>query len=278
MALPAFTPPVRRNVLVDTFEVEPAHSDVTDDFLTNDTEEDIARGDDLWNNHTSTPGLPDAKTVNKKVLLLNRKAQARAYIYDYETGRYRDVRSGNLVPEWRVRNDVLRVSNFSRNEMRDLTAKLNRGEITLQRWYDTMRRLMKDSYRAAWIASIGGKENYDKRQQALFGRAVKSQYGWLDKFLADIKSGKQVLGGRAMVRAGMYGEATNAVYQNSLLDRAIANGMDYCIRVRTAMESCPTCVTEAARGITPIKDAVKIGDSECLSKCKCYFILGRSSD
>jgi hypothetical protein len=268
----------RSNVVIDTFDVTPATSDETDAFLTNDTDEDVQRSDDLWNSHTSTPGLPDAHTVNKKVLLLNRRAQRKAYIYDYGTGRYRFAESGRLVPERQVRNDVIRIGNFSRNEMRELTAKLNRHEITLQRWYDTMRKMMKDSYRAAWIASIGGKENYDKRQQALFGRAVKSQYVWLDNFLNQVKSGKQQLNGRAMIRAGMYGEATNAIFQNALLDRAKTNGMNYCVRVRTAIESCPTCVTQAARGIVPINEAVRIGDSECRSNCKCYFIFGKSSD
>lgn len=263
----------------DFNSVQPASDDETQAFLESDTASDINAGDDLWNKRSGLPGLLEARNeiAGRGII---RNAQRKEYTFDPASGRYRYNDSGRLVPESIIRSAMARISNASRDDMRDITKKLNQGDISLDRWYKTMRQLMKDAYRDAWIISIGGRANYDKRQQALFGRAVKGQYKYLNNFLNDIKTGKQKLDGRAVIRAGMYGSAAKTVYQNALTAAAIGRGMKMARRIRTATESCPDCirlgitVSDAAAnpdlGYVPIAQLVPFGDSECKSHCQCY--------
>jgi hypothetical protein len=160
--------------------------------------------------------------------------------------------------------------------MRGITQQLVNGEISQDQWYRAMRKAMKDQYRASWIASIGGIENYNRGEAARMGWAVRPQYRWLDNFLLEIQSGKQPLNGFAIRRAGMYARAGNVIYQNNLVRIAEQNGKREVRRVLGENEShChetldrPGCVELAAKGFVPMPQFVPLGDAACYSHCLC---------
>lgn len=275
LSLPKFLASVRRPFMRDAGYVRPL-SDV--ELFLEFAEEDASSSVTLWNQTAGVYGLLHANVrEGSDGIVLNARTPAEVY-WDDEDGVFRYVLSGRLVPQDRVKLGVLRVSRAQEQAMRDLTMRLVNGEISKLQWYEQMRQLMRDQYRAAWIASIGGKQNYNRRQRALFGRAVAPQYRWLNNFLDQLNSGAQPLNGFAVVRAGMYARAGNAVYQNNLLAVAQSNGFKYARRVLSPNENhCHDsrahhgCVELAAKGWIPINEMVPIGEATCIVHCLCKY-------
>jgi len=200
--------------------------------------------------------------------------------FDVVDGVWRYVGSNYRVPASRVRLGVLRLSRYSERQFRELTVQLVNGEINRERWYATMRKAMKDEYRAAYLASIGGIENYTRSEISKFGWRMRPHYRWLNNFLDQLNTGQQALNGRAVIRAGMYGRAVNGVYQNELFRIATENGMREGLRVLGRNEShChdsinrPGCIELAAMGWVPLDEAVPIGEATCYSNCLCHYIF-----
>lgn len=242
------------------------------------SDEDYTPSVQLWNNRAGVHGLLQAKVqAGSETAVHHARVKAEVY-WDDEEGVFRYVLSGRRVPVDRVALGTLRVSRAQEQAMRDLTQMLVNGQISKSQWYKQMRALMRDQYRAAWIASIGGEGNYNRRQRALFGRAVAPQYRWLNNFLDQLNSGAQPLNGFAVVRAGMYARAGNAVYQNNLLAVAQANGFKYARRVLSPNENhCHDshthhgCIELAAKGWVPINEMVPIGEATCIVHCLCKY-------
>jgi len=226
------------------------------------------------------PELLDAKGIAGTGFNLRTHARnpVEAY-FDFEEGVYRYIKSGRKVPDYRLALGGLRVAKAQERAMRELTVRLANGEISQQYWYDQMRLMMKNQYRAHYIASIGGVGNYDRSEISRFGWRMRPQYRWLDNFLLQIQNGTQPLNAFAIRRAGMYARAGNGIYQNERLRIAERNGMTEARRVLGVTDDhChpdkkgrPGCVELAAMGFVPIGQAVPIGDASCFSNCLCKF-------
>jgi len=263
-----------------TDDVEPVHV-LTEEELREFLEDisDLKDTINLWNRVSGIPGLLNAR--------LQTEVQQQAYkpvatFFDVEDGVWRYVRSNRRVPQKYVRLGVLRVSKASEQQMRELTTRLVNGEIGRQEWYDAMRTMMKNEYRADFLAAIGGIENYDRSQISRFGWRMRPHYRWLNNFMEEILSGKQALNGRAVIRAGMYGRAGNSIYQNELLEVATRSGMREGIRDLGETENhCndtinrPGCVELSELGWVPITQLVPLGDASCYSNCLCSYRFRR---
>ena len=226
----------------------------------------------LWEEKAGIPGILEANVANFPKIELYRHARNPVEaIFDFVAGVWRYIVSGRKVPVTRLALGGIRVAKSQERVLRDLTIRLINGEINQQEWYDQMRKNMKDQYRASWLASIGGVQNYDRTEISRFGWAVRPQYRWLDNFLLEIQTGKQPLNAFAIRRAGMYARAGNAIYQNNLLKIAERNGKTEVKRVLGVTDDhChpdkkgrPGCVELAALGWVPMSQAVPIGDASC---------------
>lgn len=258
--------------------VRPFNHVETQEFLSDNA--DLRDTIDLWNQYAGIRGLLEG---SQKTQAVQHARHLVEVYFDFATGRYRYIISNKLVPIGRVRLGVLRVSNAKQLQMRDLTVLLIIGTISKDLWYRRMRTHMLDQYRASWIASIGGVQNYDKRQQALFGRAAAPQYRWLDNFLDQLNTGRQFLDGSAVIRAGMYSRAGNAIYQNNLLAVARANGFRMARRILGENEnhcvdsaSRSGCIELAAIGWVNIDTIVQISNATCLTNCLCVYEFRKS--
>ena len=214
---------------------------------------------------------------NVRTITQNARPRAEVF-FDFASGRWRYLKSGRLVPISRVRLGVLRVAKAQELAIRRLSAQLVNGEISQAQWYNGMRKLIKDQYRASWIASIGGVENYNRSEVSKFGWAVRPQYRWLDNFLNELQTGKQPLNGRVALRAAMYARAGNGMYQNNLRKIAEQNGFTEARRILGENEShCNDsgshegCIEQAALGWQPIGQVLEIGSATCLSNCLCQM-------
>jgi len=196
--------------------------------------------------------------------------------FDAITGVWRYVVAGRRVPDFRIKMGVQRVANAVQRDLRELTTQLVNGEISRQQWYDSMRSTMKHEYRAAYLASIGGLENYDRSEISKFGWRMRPHYRWLNNFLAEIESGDQPLNGFAVMRAGMYARAANGIYENERMRVAAEAGYREARRKLGPNENhCettlnrPGCIDLAAMGWIPIDQMIPIGAATCLSHCLC---------
>jgi len=244
----------------------------TQEFLedTSDLDDTIK----LWDTKAKLTGILTARMID----VVQQARQLAEVYFDFTTGRYKYIRAGRRIPDKYINSANVRLAKSQELAFRDLTKQLIDGEISDQQWYNSMRKMMKDQYRASYIASIGGVENYTRSEISKFGWRVRPQYRWLDNFLIELQNGKQPKDGRAVIRAGMYARAGNAIYQNNLLRIAEQNGMTMARRVLGVTDQhChdsgdrPGCVELAAKGFVPIGQAVEIGSASCYSNCLCSF-------
>lgn len=260
--------------------VRPYSFEETEAFLNDPNIETTLR---LWDAHSGYAGLLLAVEVvnihNNDKLRLQAYTPAEVF-FDYITGVFRYRRSGRLVPDKYLALGNVRVSRAVEKELYHLTEQLRIGEISTQYWYDAMRATMRDQYRAAYIASIGGRANYTASEIAKFGWRVRPHYAWLDNFLYEIQSGKQPLNSFASRRAKMYARAGASIYQNNRLRVAEQHGFRYAKRVLGPTEAhChdtlrnPGCQELADLGYVPMLDVVPIGDASCYSNCLCRYIF-----
>lgn len=266
--------PVRRRYADENVHIRPLTEDELQDWL-EDTD-DLQATIDLWDKLSGIPGLLDTRPV------IEVKQQARRLaeiFFDQATGVWRYVIAGRRVPDFRIKMGVQRVAGAVQRDLRDLTSRLVSGEISRQQWYDAMRYTMKQEYRAAYLASIGGLENYTRAEVSKFGWRMRPHYRWLNNFLAEIESGKQPLNGFAVVRAGMYARAANGIYENERMRVAAEAGYREARRkLGPNEEHCtdpdrisirPGCVELADMGWMPIDEMVPLGEALCLSNCLC---------
>lgn len=280
--LPALIP--RRPYRDDRTYVRPLDEEELQEFL-EDTS-DIQGTLDLWNKHSGLPGILEGtvREEDRKTLQTHAPRRLVDIYFDRKIGFWRYVQSGRRIYPSRVRSGVMRISKFSERSMRDLTRQLVNGEISREAWYRSMRQMMKDEYRAAYLASIGGLDNYDRSEVSKFGWRMRPHYRWLNNFLEELNSGKQPLNGFAVNRAGMYGRAGNSIYWNNMANVAEENGFDEYLRILGEndnhchdTESTNGCIELAALGWQPMSRFVPIGGATCLSNDLCTLKFRRSA-
>lgn len=241
---------------------------------------DLQNTIDLWDAHSGIPGMLSATLTGPRAntgIEVNVRTKAEVY-FDALSGRYRYVISERLVPVSRQALGALRVARYQEGIIKDITQRMVRGEISEAVWYNLMRKELKDQYRSAYLASIGGRINYTRSEVSRFGWVVRPQYRWLDNFLNELNSGAQPKNGFAVRRAMMYARAGAGIYQNSLFKVAERNAIRFARRVLGVTDfhchdtaTRPGCVELAMDGYVPMRQVVMISDAACLSNCLCRF-------
>jgi hypothetical protein len=193
----------------------------------------------------------------------------KPYTYDPNSGRYR-YPNGRLVPEQYVRNMILKLSRAAETEARQLASDLQNGKITVDEWYKETRENLKALYRN--VSDLArGNNPYSKQDAGRLGALIKAQIQYLNKFAKGLADGTIPMDGKALVRAGMYADAANGIYEQMKRYEAMKAGMTKEKRVLGAAEHCEDCVDYAGRGWQPIGSLPPIGQSRCMSRCHCHF-------
>ena len=187
------------------------------------------------------------------------------------TGRYRDRATGRFVKELQVRADLDKYIDAKNTRLDALANQLRNREISLADWQLQMRNEMRMMHNNAAMVAKGGKAQMTQADWGRTGRELRSQYEYLDKWAADIASGKVPLDGRLAQRAKLYGQAARGTYEQSRRAQAADKGNEEEQRILHAAESCVDCIQYAALGWQPIGSLPKIGDSQCRSRCRCTF-------
>ena len=250
-------------------------SSSTDNYLllTVDKGSDLLFMQELWDNYSRLPNLLNAHDRDYPY--------PRGYVWDSQKRRYYRP-SGRPVSDRQLRAAAKRVSAEASRRAKKETQQLIAGVIILAVWYSRMRDLLAALYKTIWLVSIGGFVFDDNTQRNLFYLFIMAQFNYFDNFTTQIETGEQVLDGRAVARAGMYGGHGYSEWQNLRLLHAPEVGYVEVRRILAPIEferHCsekenlhsdrPGCVEIAARGWIPIAEMVPIGDCICYSNCLC---------
>lgn len=197
-------------------------------------------------------------------------------------GRYVDLQTGRFVPFIEVRDALESMMQSARDTMHDLTQQLIDQQISLADWQASMMSEIRLAHTAAGAAANGGWAQMSQADWGATGQLVREQYDFLRNFAGEIADGTQLLDGRALVRADMYGEAARGSFETMQTRyQLINNGMEEEIRILGEADHCDGCLEQAALGWQPIGTLDEIGEEECLTKCHCtkkYRKMGPDSE
>ena len=187
------------------------------------------------------------------------------------TGRYQDRATGRYVSELSVRGDLDKYIDAKNSVLDDLANQLRNREISLADWQLQMRTEIRNMHNAAAMVAKGGRDQMTYADWGRTGRRLRDQYAYLDKWAADIASGKVPLDGRLAQRAKLYGNAARGTYEQERRAVGVEKGNTQEMRILHAKESCSDCIEYAALGWQPIGTLPQIGDSVCRQNCACTF-------
>jgi hypothetical protein len=187
------------------------------------------------------------------------------------TGRYVNRATGRYVSELSVRADLDTYIVNKNAGLDALANQLRNREISLADWQLQMRNEMRNMHNAAAMVAKGGREQMTYADWGRTGRELRSQYEYLDKWAADIASGKAPIDGRLNTRATLYGDASRGTYEQQRRVMAADKGNEEECRILHSAESCDDCAKWEVNvlGWQPIGTLPKIGDSICRTRCRC---------
>lgn len=182
--------------------------------------------------------------------------------YDPKTKRFRSEK-GRFLSREEVRTQIEKTVERVGRKNRDLTGRLNSGEIDLKAWKKQMRENIKTMHTLTAAVGKGGRKQMTKSDWGKVGAEIKKQYKYLDKFESDLKK-KKVSPKAAEYRATLYARNARVAFADM---ESRANEGRPCRRVLHASESCSECRAWANKGY--VDDQPRIGSLKCGTGCKC---------
>lgn len=195
------------------------------------------------------------------------------YTWDTRLRRYRDSR-GRIVARSTIRKAIDDAIAALETTARQLALQLRAADITLAEWEVSMRVLVKDSHLFSAAAVRGGFDRMTAGDFGRVGQLVRTQYGYLDNFAAQLASGEQALNGYMLNRAGMYaqqGRVTHEAFtQSDQRKEARRRGGELQARnILGDADHCDECESLTRRGWIAERDMPLPGTRTCRSRCHC---------
>jgi hypothetical protein len=204
------------------------------------------------------------------------------YRYNTAAGRYIGP-DGRFVNQQTIRAELDKVMDGITDKMVSLSTSFRTGVIDGQTFQVQAMGLIKRTHLASAALEKGGWAQLTQSDFGRVGQVVRQEYAYFNNLISQIESGKQRLDGTLDNRMRLYGQAGRGTYHKFERESRAGQGYDEVKRVRNARDSChandkrPGCVEEAARGFVPLADLVMIGDTTCLSNCRCDLVYKNSA-
>lgn len=193
--------------------------------------------------------------------------------------RYYDLQSGVFVSYTKVADGLEKMMDASALNMNALTQKLIDGNISLANWQTGMMKEIKNVHVASAALSNGGWAQMSSSDWGATGQLIREQYDYLRNYAKEIADGTQALDGRALVRSDLYADAANGTYWEMSKRSFSADGYDEGRRILEAgADHCDDCLEYASEGWMPIDDIPEIGNSQCLTRCRCEIEFRKSTE
>lgn len=179
---------------------------------------------------------------------------------------------GRFVKDSEVRRAVGVVLNKAKAEARGLGARLAAGTISIPDFQLQMMEAVKTLHLLSASIARGGIHNLTPADFGRIGQRLRDNYRRLDNFAADVAADRMTPR-QIEMRAGMYvGNARGQSYENEKREAMTEAGMEEERRILGDAEHCPDCIEAALLKWQPIGTLPEIGDTICISNCRCYFI------
>ncbi len=192
--------------------------------------------------------------------------------------QYYSLDSGRFVPRSAIRDGLESLIDASAIRMNNLAEKLQAGSISLADWQMGMMQQIKAANIASAALANGGWAQMTQSNWGATGQMIREQYDYLRNFATQIANGEQPLDGRFLVRSDMYGDAANGTYSEMERRSMAEDGYDEGRRIlESGADHCDDCEQYASEGWMPIEDIPAIGDSACVTRCRCTIEYRNSS-
>lgn len=130
---------------------------------------------------------------------------------------------------------------------------------------------IKSGHLIACVIAFGGFNFIRENEYRTGEQAANFHFAFWENFVTGVFLGTILIDNNFAPRTGMYGAGVFSTFQNSIRARELAAGKTQERRFLGASDHCPTCINQAALKWQPIGSLKAIGDSECKSRCRCYF-------
>ena len=196
-----------------------------------------------------------------------------AWQWDARTKRYRDTTSGRYLSPAKMTVLRDRFLDAQGEKARGAAARLATGTRTVTEWQQDLRKCVKQTFVDQYVLARGGRRQMTPRDWGALGQMLREQYGYLNGFAAEVASGA-LTQAQIASRGELYlnssrqafekGQAASWGVRLSLVpadgraecrsnckcslkyEQAETPGIVNVYWVRSAAESCPTCVLMSA--------------------------------
>ena len=199
--------------------------------------------------------------------------------YGWNGSRYYDLDTGQFVSNANVHSALESVMDASAVRMNTLTQSLMDGQISIASWQSSMMEQIKITHVSSAALSQGGWGQMTQSDWGATGQLIRQQYDYLRNYAKEIANGTQPLDGRMLVRSDMYADAANGTFWEMDKRSHLLDGYDEGRRVlEPGANHCDDCEGYASEGWMPIEDIPEIGNSQCLTRCRCEVEYRKSGD
>jgi hypothetical protein len=159
-----------------------------------------------------------------------------------------------------------------------LCDQLKANTISLAEWQAEMRDVILNELTQAMILAKGGRDFVTQSDWGYMGSQAKTQYTYLDKFVAEISANPTgwLSGNRLNARANLYSQLGYAALEDDLQREKTKAGFTEERNVLDpGAEHChetsgrPGCEEITAKGWVPIGTLPKIGERACYTNDRC---------
>ena len=181
------------------------------------------------------------------------------------------------VPRATVKAVAESAANEARFKMMDAALRLQQGKLSPADFAIEHNAAVKNLVGAESALARGGLAEMTAPDWERAEELTAKQYGYSRAFHEDIARGRygvagEDMGDAVLQRTQLYANQGRAIFENTQKDNARDRlGHDRAMRVKGAVDSCPTCIAEG--GVwRAIEDVVEISDSECGANCHCVIV------
>lgn len=202
------------------------------------------------------------------------------YRYNTAAGRYIGT-NGQFIGQQTIRGELDKALDNATERLVSLARDFRTGVIDGRTFQVESMSLIKQVHLIGGALEKGGWANMTQSDFGRIGQIVRGEYAYFNNLIKQIESGQQRLDGTLDSRMRLYGQAGRGTYHTFERESRAIQGYDEVKRILHGRDNCkaskrPGCIEEAARGFVPLDQMVMIGDTTCLSNCRCSLVYKSS--
>lgn len=196
----------------------------------------------------------------------------KPYQWDPSAARFRDLATGRYISRNQVRRAVDDLVRKSQARITIASDQVRSGSITTSEWNAIMRQEIKRTHLTKEALVRGGWNQLTSADYGRVGAAVRDQYTYLDRFVAELESGSIRTDGEFMRRARSYVESARVAYYEALAEMLPALGYTEEKNKLNPAEHCSDCIDQRNLGWVRIGTCIPIGRRKCRNSDQCEML------